>query len=74
MPSQVPGALAAESMLYTDLVGTYNWNALRITEGINNVFDEDTPYFHSAFNANTEPGLYDMIGRRVFVSAFWEWQ
>ena len=62
----------AEAMLYTDLVGTYIWNQLRITAGINNVFDKDPPYFHSQFNANTEPGLYDVIGRRLFVSATYE--
>jgi iron complex outermembrane receptor protein len=62
----------AEAMLYTDLVGTYTWNQLRITAGINNVLDEDPPYFHNAFNANTEPGMYDVIGRRLFISATYE--
>jgi iron complex outermembrane receptor protein len=36
------------------------------------VFDKDPPYFHSQFNANTEPGMYDVIGRRLFVSASWD--
>jgi iron complex outermembrane receptor protein len=63
----------AESMLYIDLVGTFEWNFLRITAGINNVMDEDPPYFHSAFNANTEPGMYDVIGRRFFTSVSMEW-
>jgi len=30
--------------------------------------DEDPPLFHSAFNAETEPGYYDVIGRRFFTS------
>ena len=34
----------------------------------NNLTDENPPYFHSNFNGNTEPGVYDVIGRRVFVS------
>jgi iron complex outermembrane receptor protein len=62
-----------ESMFYIDLVGTYEWNFLRITAGVNNVFDDDPPYFHSAFNANTEPGMYDVIGRRFFTSVTLEW-
>ncbi len=72
-PATVADAVA-ESMLYTDLVGSYNWKSLSVTGGINNVFDEDPPYFHSNFNANTEPGLYDVIGRRVFISLSWEFE
>jgi len=72
-PPSTTADAVAESIIYTDLVGTFYWNAMRITGGINNLFDEDPPYFHSAFNANTEPGMYDVIGRRLFVSASWEW-
>jgi len=35
--------------------------------GINNLTEENPPYFHSNFNANTEPGVWDVIGRRIFV-------
>jgi iron complex outermembrane receptor protein len=62
-----------ESMWYIDLVGSYEWKFMRITAGINNVMDEDPPYWHSAFNANTEPGMYDVIGRRFFTSISMEW-
>jgi iron complex outermembrane receptor protein len=55
-------------MVYHDLRGTYSWNNLNVMVGVNNVTDEEPPYFHSAFNANTEPGMYDVIGRRVFTS------
>jgi len=72
-PPSTTADAVAESMLYTDLVGSFYWNAMRLTGGINNLFDEDPPYFHSNFNANTEPGTYDVIGRRLFVSASWEW-
>ena len=58
----------AESIMYHDLVGTYTYKNLRFVGGINNVTDETPPYFHSAFNANTEPGVYDVIGRRLFAS------
>ena len=57
-----------ESMLYWDLVGTYEWDMFRFTAGVNNILDEDPPYWHGAFNANTEPGTYDVIGRRFFTS------
>lgn len=71
--SAVTADAKAESMLYWDLVGTYEWNFLYVTAGVNNILDEDPPYFHSAFNANTEPGIYDVLGRRLFVSVTMEW-
>lgn len=58
----------AEDIMYHDLVGTFSWSNYSFSLGVNNVTDEDPPYFHSAFNANTEPGTYDVIGRRVFAS------
>ncbi|MDZ7684262.1 MAG: TonB-dependent receptor [Gammaproteobacteria bacterium] len=58
----------AEDILYHDIVGTYDWKNFTFSLGINNATDEDPPYFHSAFNANTEPGMYDVIGRRVFAN------
>jgi iron complex outermembrane receptor protein len=59
----------AESILYNDLFFNYYYNdALSVTMGIDNVMDEDPPMFHSAFNAETEPGYYDVIGRRFFTS------
>ena len=56
----------AESMLYSDIVGTYTWNNMMFNLGFRNVTDEDAPRFHSAFNANTEPGMYDVVGRQVY--------
>jgi len=67
-PAITTSDAVAESMTYHDLVASYFFKNTRITAGVNNVTDEDPPYFHSAFNANTEPGMYDVIGRRVFVS------
>ena len=58
----------AEDVTYHDLVGSYNWNAIKFSIVVNNITDEKPPYFHSAFNANTEPGMYDVIGRRAFAS------
>ena len=56
----------AEQTVYHDVVGTYTFGVTTVTVGVNNLTDQDPPYFHSVFNANTEPGTYDVIGRRVF--------
>ncbi|NVK55161.1 MAG: TonB-dependent receptor [Alteromonadaceae bacterium] len=56
----------AEQTIYHDIVGTYSYGPATFSLGMNNLTDQDPPYFHSAFNANTEPGTYDVIGRRVF--------
>jgi iron complex outermembrane receptor protein len=61
----------AESMLYTDLVATYSWDNIQFNVGIRNLTDEDAPRFHSAFNANTEPGMYDVIGRAFYFGVKW---
>ena len=60
--------VVAESITYHDITATFTWGALRLVAGINNLTDETPPYFHSAFNANTEPGTYDVLGRRLFTS------
>ena len=65
-PASLTTDAVAESILYNDLVGSYTYNNVTLTLGINNLFDETPPYFHSVFNANTEPGTYDIIGRRLF--------
>lgn len=67
-PASITDDNIAEAMLYHDLIGSYTWENITFTMGINNVTDEDAPRFHSAFNANTEPGMYDVIGRRLFTS------
>jgi iron complex outermembrane receptor protein len=60
----------AESIWYNDLyVNFFYDDMLSITLGVNNFTDEDPPMFHSAFNAETEPGYYDVIGRRFFMTA-----
>jgi iron complex outermembrane receptor protein len=59
----------AEAIWYNDLYFNYFYDdKLSVAVGINNVMDEDPPFFHSAFNAETEPGYYDVIGRRFFTS------
>ena len=56
----------AESVFYHDLVGTYTWENVTFNLGIRNLSDENAPRFHSAFNANTEPGTYDVVGRAYY--------
>ncbi|MDP9142761.1 MAG: TonB-dependent receptor [Pseudomonadota bacterium] len=68
-PSSITDDAVAEAVLYHDLVGSYEWQNIKLSGGINNLWDKEPPRFHSAFNANTEPGVYDVIGRRLFVGA-----
>ena len=66
-PSVTADAVA-EATTYIDAVTTYDYGNATLRFGINNLTDENPPYFHSNFNGNTEPGVYDVIGRRAFVS------
>jgi iron complex outermembrane receptor protein len=60
--------VVAEAITYHDITGVWNTNdQLTVRFGINNITEENPPYFHSNFNANTEPGVWDVIGRRMFV-------
>jgi len=68
-PAAITNDAVAESIWYQDLYA--NWDIgdrFALTVGLNNVTDQDPPQFHSAFNAETEPGTYDVIGRRLFTT------
>jgi iron complex outermembrane receptor protein len=67
-PPEITDDAVAESVWYHELRGSYTWNMITINLGIANLTDVDPPRFHSAFNANTEPGVYDVIGRRFWSS------
>jgi len=60
----------ADSATYHSLQGS-----VRLTEkislrgGINNLFDEDPPYYTDPIDQNTDPFTYDLLGRRFFVRA-----
>ncbi|TKB58571.1 TonB-dependent receptor plug domain-containing protein [Ferrimonas aestuarii] len=58
----------ADSVFYNDLSASYSYANARFNLGIYNLFDEEAPRYHSGFNANTAPGTYDTIGRRLFAS------
>ena len=58
----------AEDITYHDVTAVWNVDEkTTVRFGIGNITEEEPPYFHSNFNANTEPGVWDVIGRRVFV-------
>ena len=66
-PSVTADAVA-EATTYHDLTTSYDFGNTVLRFGVNNLTDEKPPYFHSNFNGNTEPGVYDVIGRRMFMS------
>ena len=65
-PSYLTDDSVAEAIFYLDLVGTYTWENVTFNLGFRNITDEDPPRFHSAFNANTEPGMYDVVGQAYY--------
>jgi iron complex outermembrane receptor protein len=65
-PAIATSDAVADQAIYHDLVGTYTFGLATVSLGVSNLTDEDAPYFHTAFNANTAPGTYDVIGRRIF--------
>lgn len=67
-PSEITDDSVAEDIIYHDISANYTFGLVSVSMGISNLTDEDAPRFHSAFNANTEPGTYDVIGRRLFGS------
>jgi iron complex outermembrane receptor protein len=66
-PSVTADAVA-EATTYHDISTSYDFGNTVLRFGVNNLTDEKPPYFHSNFNGNTEPGVYDVIGRRMFMS------
>lgn len=70
-----PGALGTVD----DSIGSFDWfdlsasydvnDNLRLTAGVNNIFDRDPPTIGGSFgptNGNTYPGVYDPIGRYIY--------
>lgn len=63
-------APGVDSVTYHGLEGS-----TRLTEkfvlrgGINNLFDEDPPYYTDPIDQNTDPFTYDLVGRRYFMKA-----
>ena len=67
-PASITDDHIADAVLYHDVSASYSMDNARFSVGISNLLDEDAPRYHSGFNANTAPGTYDTIGRRLFAS------
>ncbi len=52
-------------VFYHDIEATYNWKKFQVVAGIDNVFDR-TPPFVLGTGTNTEPAVYDVIGRLFY--------
>ena len=58
------------SVVYHDLSGSYDLtNNIRLSGGVNNLFDKEPPYYTGNNDSNTDPYTYDVLGRYFFVRA-----
>ncbi|QQX81903.1 TonB-dependent receptor [Shewanella sp. KX20019] len=63
-------APSVDSIVYHDLSATYDVNnTLRLSGGVNNILDEEPPYYSGNNDSNTDPYTYDVLGRYFFVRA-----
>ena len=63
-------APTVDSIVYHDLSATYDvTNTVRLSGGVNNILDEDAPYYSGNNDSNTDPYTYDVLGRYFFVRA-----
>ena len=51
-----------------DLRVAWNYDSYRVVVGVNDIFDRDPPYVFNSGN-NTDPFLYDAMGRYMFLRA-----
>ncbi|WP_180961105.1 MULTISPECIES: TonB-dependent receptor [unclassified Shewanella] len=63
-------APSVDSIVYHDLSATYDvTNTVRLSGGVNNILDEEPPYYTGNNDSNTDPYTYDVLGRYFFVRA-----
>ena len=69
-PENLPvNASIMQSRHYFDASTAFDLNNhFRLTFGVNNLTDERPSLIGFAIQANTDPSLYDMLGRRFFAS------
>jgi len=61
------------SVMYHSLDGSYRFSdQLVVRGGVNNLFDKDPPYYTDAIDQNTDPFTYDLLGRRYFLKATYQ--
>jgi outer membrane receptor protein involved in Fe transport len=69
---QFPGETSftgPKSIIYTDAAIEANIENMTFRIGVNNLFDLDPPRYRPNVQSGTDPSLYDVIGRRAYVSA-----
>ncbi|MCL1139839.1 TonB-dependent receptor [Shewanella pneumatophori] len=63
-------APSVDAVMYHDLSATYDvTETVRLSGGVNNLFDEQPPYYSGNNDSNTDPYTYDVLGRYFFVRA-----
>ncbi|WP_350433050.1 TonB-dependent receptor [Shewanella sp. H8] len=63
-------APSVDSIVYHDLSGSYDLTeTVRLSGGVNNIFDKEPPYYTGNLDSNTDPYTYDVLGRYFFVRA-----
>ncbi|WP_108946146.1 TonB-dependent receptor [Shewanella halifaxensis] len=63
-------APSVDAVVYHDLSATYDLtDTVRLSGGVNNLFDEQPPYYSGNNDSNTDPYTYDVLGRYFFVRA-----
>ncbi|MCE9684963.1 TonB-dependent receptor [Shewanella sp. AS16] len=63
-------APTVDSIVYHDLSGFYDvMENVTLSAGVNNLLDEEPPYFTGNNDSNTDPYTYDVMGRYFFVRA-----
>ncbi|RCU49404.1 TonB-dependent receptor [Corallincola holothuriorum] len=64
-----PGSLEVDEVWYHDASVGYNvLDNVRIQAGVNNLWDEEPPYYTSYNDSNTDLYTYDLVGRRWYLS------
>ncbi|QYK02647.1 TonB-dependent receptor [Shewanella psychrotolerans] len=63
-------APSVDSIIYHDISATYDVTSnVRLSGGVNNLLDEEPPYYSGNNDSNTDPYTYDVLGRYFFVRA-----
>lgn len=63
-------APTVDSVIYHDISAAYDLTSnVRLSGGVNNVLDEEPPYYSGNNDSNTDPYTYDVLGRYFFVRA-----
>lgn len=68
-----PIGSTVDNIFYNDLHFSYNVaDNMRLSLGVDNLFDEKAPYITSWNDANTDVFTYDLMGQRWFMQASYE--